>query len=202
MTAQHSAAAHSTSVRSAVIHSVVDSPIGSLTLVGRPQGSGASASAGVKNAAPPTAQIAALSAVWFDVPRHAHTGDELGSRDDAAFADAARQLGEYFAGTRRRFDLELDPEGAAFEKRVWMLLRDIPYGQTRSYGDLAAELGDAKLSRAVGTANGRNPLSIIVPCHRVIGADGSLTGYAGGLERKRFLLSLERDASPATDRLF
>ncbi|MCW4456719.1 methylated-DNA--[protein]-cysteine S-methyltransferase [Microbacterium sp. MPKO10] len=168
-----------------VLHSVVDSPIGALTLVGRPASGGAN-----------------LTAVWMDVPRHAHGGDELGPRDDAAFAVAARQLDEYFAGERRRFDMELDPEGTEFEKSVWMLLRDIPYGQTRSYGDLATELGDPNLSRAVGTANGRNPLSIIVPCHRVIGADGSLTGYAGGLERKRFLLSLERDSSPATDRLF
>ncbi|WP_166999169.1 methylated-DNA--[protein]-cysteine S-methyltransferase [Paramicrobacterium fandaimingii] len=168
-----------------VLHSVVDSPIGLLTVVGEARGD----------------QIA-LRAVWMDTPRHAHGDDELGTRNDAPFAGVVRQFGEYFAGTRTRFDLELDPEGTEFEKRVWMLLRDIPYGTTRSYGDLAADLGDPNLSRAVGTANGRNPLSIIVPCHRVIGADGSLTGYAGGLERKRFLLSLERDPAPTADQLF
>lgn len=177
------------------VQSAIDSPIGPLTLVGERRDADASGAA-------PSGASVALTAVWMDVDRHRHPADELGARDDAAFAVAGQQLREYFAGERREFDLALDPRGTDFEKRVWMLLRDIPYGQTRSYGDLAAELGDPKLTRAVGTANGRNPLSVIVPCHRVIGADGSLTGYAGGLERKRFLLALERDDSPTDDQLF
>ncbi|MDN5754722.1 MAG: methylated-DNA--[protein]-cysteine S-methyltransferase [Micrococcaceae bacterium] len=109
------------------------------------------------------------------------------------------ELGEYFAGTRTRFDVTLDPSGTDFQQRVWALLRTIDHGTTRSYGDLAAELGDPHLSRAVGTANGRNPLSIIVPCHRVIGADGSMTGYGGGVDRKLFLLRLEGVLPSAED---
>ena len=109
-----------------------------------------------------------------------------------ALAEARRQLDEYFAGERTRFELPLDPVGTPFQLRVWAALRRIELGETRTYGQLATELGDPKATRAVGAANGRNPLSIIVPCHRVIGADGSLTGYAGGEERKRWLLAHER----------
>lgn len=112
-------------------------------------------------------------------------------RDTELLRRARRQLDEYFAGARRDFDLPLAARGTAFQQRVWTALRTIPYGRTASYADIARRLGDAKAVRAVGMANGRNPLGIVVPCHRVIGADGSLTGYAGGLERKRALLELE-----------
>jgi methylated-DNA-[protein]-cysteine S-methyltransferase len=104
---------------------------------------------------------------------------------------ARKQIGEYFAGTRRGFDLALDPSGTPFQVRVWTALREIAYGETISYGELARRIGTPSASRAVGAANGRNPISIIVPCHRVIGADGSLTGYAGGVDRKQSLLRLE-----------
>jgi methylated-DNA-[protein]-cysteine S-methyltransferase len=106
-------------------------------------------------------------------------------------AETVRQLKEYFAGTRREFDLPLRLEGSPFQKRVWRELGEIPYGATWSYGQLAKRIGNPNASRAVGLANGRNPISILVPCHRVIGADGTLTGYGGGLERKRWLLAHE-----------
>ena len=106
---------------------------------------------------------------------------------------AEAELHDYFAGGRTRFSLPLDFHGTAFQKRVWGLLLAIPYGETRSYGQLAAELGDPRASRAVGAANGRNPLSIIAPCHRVVGTNGRLTGFAGGLEAKAKLLRLEAD---------
>jgi len=112
-------------------------------------------------------------------------------RDDELLADARRQLTEYFAGERTEFDLPLRPAGAPFQLRVWEALLRIPYGETASYGEMARELGHPTASRAVGAANGRNPIAIVVPCHRVIGANGSLTGYAGGLECKRALLDLE-----------
>lgn len=113
-------------------------------------------------------------------------------RNDKAFSDAIDQLDGYFAGERREFDLELDLVGTNFQRRVWKALLTIPYGETRSYGYIAEQIGSPGASRAVGLANGRNPIGIIVPCHRVIGANGSLTGYGGGLERKRILLELER----------
>jgi len=109
----------------------------------------------------------------------------------AQFAGAREQLEQYFAGERRTFDLPLELEGPAFHRRVWEALLTIPYGETRSYGQIAARVGDPGAARAVGFANGRNPIAIVVPCHRVIGADGSLTGYGGGLPRKRTLLDLE-----------
>jgi methylated-DNA-[protein]-cysteine S-methyltransferase len=112
-------------------------------------------------------------------------------RADEPFAAVREQLGEYFAGERTEFDLPLAPLGTPFQERVWDALSRIPYGRTASYGEIARGLGDPGASRAVGLANGRNPISIIVPCHRVIGTDGKLTGYAGGVERKRFLLELE-----------
>jgi methylated-DNA-[protein]-cysteine S-methyltransferase len=105
--------------------------------------------------------------------------------------EAVRQLAEYFAGDRRKFDLPLRLEGTDFQRRVWQVLTEIPYGETWSYGQLAQRIGNPKGCRAVGLANGRNPISILVPCHRVIGADGSLTGYGGGVERKRWLLAHE-----------
>ena len=119
-------------------------------------------------------------------------GDTDGwERDDALLEPARRQLTEYFAGERTAFDLPLRPTGAPFQLRVWEALQRIPYGETASYGEIARELGHPTASRAVGAANGRNPIAIVVPCHRVIGADGSLTGYGGGLECKRALLDLE-----------
>jgi methylated-DNA-[protein]-cysteine S-methyltransferase len=108
------------------------------------------------------------------------------------FANVKTQLEEYFAGERTTFDVKLAAEGAPFEREVWHALEAIPYGETVSYGEIARRVGQPTASRAVGTANGRNPISVIVPCHRVIGANGSLTGYGGGLERKRLLLELER----------
>lgn len=109
---------------------------------------------------------------------------------------AARQLEEYFAGQRKKFSLPLAPKGTEFQLRVWQALLQIPYGETRSYGELAAMVGNPKACRAVGGANHRNPLSILIPCHRVVGTKGSLTGYAGGLSVKEFLLKLESEARP------
>ena len=116
--------------------------------------------------------------------------------DDGSLAAAVDQLREYFAGERTSFDLPLAPSGTDFQLRVWMQLRTIPYGTTCSYAAVARGIGATNGFRAVGLANGRNPISIIVPCHRVIGADGSLTGYGGGIERKRFLLDLEAGSLP------
>jgi methylated-DNA-[protein]-cysteine S-methyltransferase len=112
-------------------------------------------------------------------------------RDDTAFDDLRLQLAEYFAGARQEFVLPLHAGGSAFQQRVWKALLDIPYGETASYGETAAAIGAPTASRAVGLANGQNPISIVVPCHRVIGANGSLTGYGGGIEAKRWLLSHE-----------
>lgn len=151
-------------------HTIVDSPIGELTLV---------------------AVDAALSGVYF--PGHWTRPDPatFGERSDGGFEQVEEQLAEYFARERRTFALATSCAGDGFQGKVWGLIERIPYGKTTTYGDLARELGDATLARAVGRAVGHNPLSVIVPCHRVIGKDGQLTGYAGGLERKRFLLELE-----------
>jgi methylated-DNA-[protein]-cysteine S-methyltransferase len=112
-------------------------------------------------------------------------------RDDALLEPARRQLGEYFAGERTAFDLPLRPAGAPFQRRVWEALQRIPYGETASYGEIAREIGHPGAARAVGAANGRNPIAIVVPCHRVIGSSGALTGYGGCLDCKRALLDLE-----------
>ena len=114
------------------------------------------------------------------------------SESSAPFAGVCAQLGEYFAGERATFDLPLTMHGSEFERRVWSALREIPYGETTSYGEIARRVEAPAAARAVGLANGRNPIAVIVPCHRVIGADGSLTGYGGGLARKRVLLELEQ----------
>ena len=153
-----------------ITHSQYESPLGTLTLV---------------------AEGDALTGVYFDDHARRPPAAAFGARDDAAFIAVKRQLDQYFAGVRTSFDLPLAPAGDAFEQRVWRELVRIPFGETRSYGAIAQLLGDKRLARAVGSANGRNPLCIIVPCHRVIGSDGSLVGYAGGLERKRQLLSRE-----------
>ncbi len=118
------------------------------------------------------------------------------TREDAAFADAREQLHAYFEGTLRAFDLPLAPRGTPFQLEVWNALRAIPYGQTRSYGQLARTIGSPAAVRAVGAANGANPLPIVIPCHRVIGANGSLTGFGGGMATKRFLLDLELYGRP------
>jgi methylated-DNA-[protein]-cysteine S-methyltransferase len=116
-------------------------------------------------------------------------------RDDTAFATAVEQLDAYFAGDLHEFDIPMAMDGTEFQRRVWQALCTIPYGETRSYGEIAAQIGSPGASRAVGLANGHNPIAVIVPCHRVIGANGSLTGYGGGLDRKKLLLALERESS-------
>lgn len=128
-----------------------------------------------------------LSGVFF--------GEKNGSernQNSEVLKEAQKQLTEYFQGKRSRFDLPLQLEGTSFRKQVWQALQQIPYGQTISYGQLAKKIGNPRAVRAVGGANHHNPISIIIPCHRVIGADGGLTGYGGGLEIKRFLLELEK----------
>ncbi|MBA2946674.1 methylated-DNA--[protein]-cysteine S-methyltransferase [Streptomyces sp. PSKA28] len=137
-----------------------------------------------------------LSGLYMTGQRHRPPEESFGDRDNTAFAFAeiATQLKAYFAGELKEFTLPLHLHGTPFQRTVWEQLRKIPYGETRSYGELAHELGNPKASRAVGLANGRNPVGIIVPCHRVVGADGSLTGYGGGLERKQQLLDFERGA--------
>jgi methylated-DNA-[protein]-cysteine S-methyltransferase len=148
-------------------HAVVPSPIGPLTAV-REDG----VLVGLTMGDPPDPEL-------------------VGTRDDAAFADVREQLAEYFDGRQTTFDLALRATGNPLQRAVWELIAAIPYGETRSYGDLARDLGDRTLAQAVGTACGRNPLPVVVPCHRVVGADGSLVGFGGGLPRKRFLLDLE-----------
>jgi methylated-DNA-[protein]-cysteine S-methyltransferase len=138
-----------------------------------------------------------LTGLFMDKHRHGpDAAEQLGwQRDDASFKEARAQLTDYFAGRRKTFDLAIDREslgGTPFQRSVWSELEKIPYGVTISYGELARRIGNQNAVRAVGLANGRNPLSIVVPCHRVIGANGTLTGYGGGLERKRWLLDFEQ----------
>ncbi|MBB5986438.1 methylated-DNA--[protein]-cysteine S-methyltransferase [Sphingobium lignivorans] len=139
-----------------------------------------------------------LSAVLWenDDPARVKRGPRVEAGDHPMLDEAARQLGGYFDGTRQRFDLPLDFEGTDFQKQVWTALLAIPFGETRSYADIARAIGRPSAVRAVGAANGRNPISIVAPCHRVVGADGALTGFAGGLAAKRFLLALEGMAVP------
>jgi methylated-DNA-[protein]-cysteine S-methyltransferase len=147
------------------------SPIGTLLLTGTQEG---------------------LTGIYMETGAATAAAVQSAVRDTARFAEVKRQLKEYFDGTRRTFDLALLPEGTAFQKMVWEALRDIPYGTTISYQELANRIGAEKAVRAVGAANGANPIPIIIPCHRVIGSDGSLTGYGGGIERKQWLLDHER----------
>jgi methylated-DNA-[protein]-cysteine S-methyltransferase len=133
-----------------------------------------------------------LHRLWMVDQRHAPTLHADLSHDAHAFGEAVDQLDAYFAGQRTEFDLPLHLAGTAFQRRVWDALRTIPYGQTRTYGEIAAAAGQPGAARAVGLANGRNPIAVVVPCHRVIGAGGRLVGYGGGLDRKRALLDLER----------
>jgi methylated-DNA-[protein]-cysteine S-methyltransferase len=139
-----------------------------------------------------------LAGVWFEGQKH-HPAPLAALRrpDDALLRRAADQLHAYFAGEAPGFDLPLDLQGTPFQRGVWQALLAIPAGQTRSYGALAKALGMASAVRAVGGAVGRNPVSVIVPCHRIVGSDGSLTGYAGGVDRKRALLALEQSAQAA-----
>lgn len=134
----------------------------------------------------------ALTSLTMTQHKHGVTMAPDWVSDEAPFAAVRTQLDAYFAGTLRVFDLPLHASGTAFQQRVWQALLDISFGHTQSYGALAKRIGKPKAARAVGLANGRNPISIIVPCHRVIGANGSLTGYGGGIERKRWLLNHEQ----------
>jgi methylated-DNA-[protein]-cysteine S-methyltransferase len=151
-------------------HTLVDSPIGPLTLV---------------------AVDGVLAGLYMRDQRHLPPVETFGERDAELFTEAAGQLRAYFDGRLTEFDVPTTMMGTAFQREVWAALRDIPYGETLSYGQLADHIGRPKAARAVGLANGRNPIGIIVPCHRVVGSTGSLTGYGGGLERKRHLLGLE-----------
>ncbi|MFE9168831.1 methylated-DNA--[protein]-cysteine S-methyltransferase [Streptomyces kebangsaanensis] len=152
-------------------YTVIDSPYGPLTLV---------------------ADDGVLCGLYMTDQRHRPPQETFGERDDRPFGEAVDQLNAYFAGELKDFTLQLRLHGTPFQRNVWDQLRRIPYGETRSYGQLAAALGNSGASRAVGLANGKNPIGIIVPCHRVIGASGSLTGYGGGLPRKQRLLEFER----------
>ena len=169
-----------TAVTTSARHAVIGSPIGELTIVRDDEG---------------------LTGLYF--PQHwthpdpASFGPRVNLAADHGFNEAITQLNEYFAGERREFDLPLSPRGSALARRVWQLLTDIPYGQTTTYGTLAKQVGNGISARAIGGFVGHNPLSIIIPCHRVVGSTGKLTGYAGGLARKQQLLELE-EAIPAS----
>ncbi len=139
-----------------------------------------------------------LTMLYLPTGKNAKAPDPTWNHDEGAFADVGDQLEEYFAGRRQHFELALHPSGTEFQQRVWKQLRSIPYGETASYGQTAAAIGHPNGSRAVGLANGRNPISIIVPCHRVIGANGSMTGYGGGIEAKQWLLAHERRVAGST----
>jgi methylated-DNA-[protein]-cysteine S-methyltransferase len=159
----------------------VDSPIGPLTLAG-----------------------AGTTLLHLRMTDQTHEPDRSGwQRAGAgAFGDVVEQLEAYFDGSLTEFDVDLQLDGTEFQRQVWDALRTIPYGETRSYGEIAAQIGSPGASRAVGLANGRNPIGIIVPCHRVVGSTGSLTGYGGGIDRKRTLLNLEKARQPAQATLF
>ena len=140
-----------------------------------------------------------LRLIWFSTPRHPlPRSAKLARGDNAVLRETGAQLEAYFSGALKTFDLPLRPVGTAFQREVWSTLARIPYGQTWSYGDVARRIGKPQAVRAVGAANGRNPIPIVLPCHRVIGADGSLTGFGGGLPAKQFLLALE-GARPTAD---
>jgi methylated-DNA-[protein]-cysteine S-methyltransferase len=154
----------------AVIYTTMDSPLGELLLLGDGE---------------------TLHGLHMQAGRDPLRINPRWQRDDEAFADVREQLEEYFAGARTTFDIPMHMEGTAFQRTVWHELTQIPYGETISYGELARRIGRPDRARAVGTANGQNPIAVIVPCHRVIGANGKLVGYGGGLDNKRRLLELE-----------
>ncbi|MFD3941866.1 methylated-DNA--[protein]-cysteine S-methyltransferase [Streptomyces sp. NPDC058579] len=162
-------------------HTVIDSPYDALTLV---------------------AVDGVLSRIHMTGQRHRPAEETFGAPDPRPFGETVHQLDAYFAGELTQFALPLNLIGTPFQLRVWESLCRIPYGETRTYGELAEELGNPGASRAVGLANGKNPVSIVVPCHRVVGASGSLTGYGGGLDRKRRLLAFESGAAAPEDALF
>jgi len=162
-------------------HTVIDSPVGPLTVV---------------------AEAGALVGLYMDLQRHRPDDDELGAeeprgREAEPFKTASDQLDAYFTGGLTRFTLPLAPRGSEFQQRVWAALLEIPYGETESYGELAGRIGSPGAARAVGLANGKNPIGIVIPCHRVVGSNGKLTGYGGGLDRKKQLLDLELEVSGA-----
>ncbi len=158
-------------------HTVVESPIGPLTLVARDR---------------------VLIGLYMREHRHRPEKSTFGAATDDGFADAIQQLDEYFRGERTGFDLPMTPQGTPFQAKVWQALRGIPYGEKVTYGQLATTIGRPTASRAVGLATGRNPISVVVPCHRVVGSNGKLTGYGGGIERKRLLLEHERQRTQPT----
>ncbi|MFI0354317.1 methylated-DNA--[protein]-cysteine S-methyltransferase [Actinomadura sp. 9N407] len=160
-------------------HTVLESPVGPLTAV---------------------LTDGALSGLYMNMQRHRPPEETFGppADDDAPFTPIAEQLQAYFSGELTTFSLPLAMQGTSFQQRVWAALQEIPYGETTSYGEIAQDLGNPNASRAVGLANGRNPISIIVPCHRVVGSTGGLTGYGGGLDRKRHLLDFERRTKGAS----
>jgi methylated-DNA-[protein]-cysteine S-methyltransferase len=154
-------------------YKVIDSPVGKLKLVASDKG--------------------LVAVLWEnDSPRRVRLNELVEDEQHPVLIATERQLGEYFAGKRKEFSVSLDMRGTRFQKDVWEALLGIPFGETRSYGQLAHQLGNPRATRAVGAANGRNPVSIIVPCHRVIGSSGKLTGFAGGLATKAHLLDLEK----------
>jgi methylated-DNA-[protein]-cysteine S-methyltransferase len=154
-------------------YKVMESPIGKLKLVASNNG--------------------LVAILWEkDSPRRVLLSELVANERDPVLLETERQLSEYFSGKRKAFSIPLDMRGTRFQKDVWEALLAIPFGETRSYGQLAIQLGNPRAIRAVGAANGRNPVSIIVPCHRVIGSSGKLTGFAGGLDRKAHLLGLEK----------
>jgi methylated-DNA-[protein]-cysteine S-methyltransferase len=169
------------SLRSSTTHTTIGSPLGDLTLVNRE---------------------AELAGLYF--PHHWYLPDRstFGPEDPSGTEEVRRQLGEYFAGARQSFDLSLAARGDVLQQRVWALIARVPYGQTATYGALARDLDDGTTPQEVGAAVGRNPLSILVPCHRIVGSSGKLVGYAGGLHRKQFLLDLEREMVERPSRLF
>jgi methylated-DNA-[protein]-cysteine S-methyltransferase len=159
-------------------YKIMESPVGKLKLV-----------AGEK---------ALVAILWEkDSPRRVRLSELVANDRHPVLVETERQLGEYFSGKRKRFSIALEMRGTRFQKDVWEALLAIPFGETRSYGRLAKQLGNPRATRAVGAANGKNPVSIIVPCHRVIGSSGKLTGFAGGLDVKARLLSFERDSAAA-----
>ncbi|SDW98979.1 methylated-DNA-[protein]-cysteine S-methyltransferase [Arthrobacter sp. cf158] len=165
-------------------HTTMDSPLGQLTL---------------------TARGEFLTGIFYEGHWHMPPPDYFGvpaEPEDPVFVVTRVELGEYLSGHRTVFDVPFEARGNAFQEKVWSRLQDIPFGETVSYGELAAELGDPHLAQAVGSAVGRNPISIIIPCHRVVGRKGQLTGYAGGLHNKRFLLELEEPATVREGKLF
>jgi methylated-DNA-[protein]-cysteine S-methyltransferase len=162
-------------------HATIRSSLGDLTVVGK----GGS-----------------VTGLYF--PHHWYMPDRasFGEYRDGGFDDVRKQLDEYLAGERREFDVPVDAAGSPLQQRVWQLIRQVPYGMTTSYGELARELGSGITAKEVGAAVGRNPVSILIPCHRVVGAGGGLTGYAGGLRRKRTLLDLEQGVAGRSASLF